>query len=112
VNPGAILSKASRHFRRTSGNLITIAALGSWSTAGIGASSAATTYPNRLMVELAQRLPTQPITVLNRVISGERAIDMLARFDESVAVEHQTWCSGKWVPTPYSEAMNIRNPIC
>jgi acyl-CoA thioesterase-1 len=74
--------------RLASGNLITIAALGSSSTAGIGASSAATTYPNRLMVELAQRLPAQPITVLNRGISGERAIDMLARFDESVAAEH------------------------
>jgi acyl-CoA thioesterase-1 len=74
--------------RLASGKLIMIVALGSSSTAGAGASSAATTYPNRLMVELAQRFPTQPITVLNRGISGERAIDMLARFDESVAAEH------------------------
>jgi acyl-CoA thioesterase I len=74
--------------RLASGKLIIIVALGSSSTAGAGASSAATTYPSRLMVELAQRFPTQPITVLNRGVAGERAIDMLARFDESVAAEH------------------------
>ena len=39
------------------------------------------------MVELAQRFQTQPITVLNRGISGERAVDMLARFEESVSAE-------------------------
>jgi lysophospholipase L1-like esterase len=74
--------------RLASGKLFLSVALGSSSTAGAGASSAATTYPHRLMVELGQRFPTQPITVLNRGISGERAIDMLARFDESVAAEH------------------------
>ena len=30
---------------------------------------------------------TQPIMVLNRGVSGERAVDMLARFDESVSAE-------------------------
>ena len=39
------------------------------------------------MVELAQRFQTQSIMVLNRGISGERAVDMLARFDESVSAE-------------------------
>ena len=39
------------------------------------------------MVELTQRFQTQPITVLNRGISGERAVDMLARFDKSVSAE-------------------------
>src|SRR5262249_24734736 len=73
--------------RLASRQLIVIVALGSSSTAGAGASSDAATYPSRLMVELAQRFPTQPIIVLNRGISGERAVDMLARFDESVAVE-------------------------
>ena len=64
-----------------------IVALGSSSTAGAGASSPETTYPSRLMVELAQRFRTQPIIVLNRGIGGERAVDMLARFGESVAAE-------------------------
>jgi len=67
--------------------LVMIVALGSSSTAGAGASSAEATYPSRLMAELARRFPTQSIIVLNRGISGERAVDMLARFDESVAAE-------------------------
>ena len=73
--------------RLASHKLITIVALGSSSTAGAGASSAETTYPSQLMVKLAQRFQTQPIMVLNRGISGERAVDMLARFDESVSAE-------------------------
>jgi acyl-CoA thioesterase-1 len=67
--------------------LVMIVALGSSSTAGAGASSAEATYPSRLMAELARRFPTQSIIVLNRGISGERAVDMLARFDDSVAAE-------------------------
>ena len=55
---------------------------------GAGASSTATTYPGRLAVELAQRFPSQPIKILNHGVNGERAIDMLARFDKSVAAEH------------------------
>src|SRR4029453_9575361 len=68
--------------------LTLIVALGSSSTAGVGASSAEAAYPSRLMVELAQQFPTQPLMVLNRGVSGERAVDMLARFDDSVAAEH------------------------
>jgi lysophospholipase L1-like esterase len=67
--------------------LVMIVALGSSSTAGAGASSAEATYPARLMAELARRFPTQSVIVLNRGISGERAVDMLARFDDSVAAE-------------------------
>ena len=67
--------------------LAMIVALGSSSTAGAGASSTEATYPSRLMAELARRFPTQSIIVLNRGIGGERAIDMLARFDDSVAAE-------------------------
>jgi hypothetical protein len=60
--------------RLASHKLIMIVALGSSSTAGAGASSAETTYPSQLMVELTQRFQTQPITVLNRGISGEQSI--------------------------------------
>jgi acyl-CoA thioesterase-1 len=73
-------------YRLASRNLIMIVALGSSSTA-VGASSAEATYPSRLMVELSHRFRTQPIMVLNRGVSGERAADMLARFDDSVATE-------------------------
>jgi acyl-CoA thioesterase I len=80
------LERTARHL--ASGEPLVIAALGSSSTAGAGASSAATSYPTRLELELKWRFPAQPITVLNRGVNGELATDMLARFDKRVAVEH------------------------
>jgi acyl-CoA thioesterase I len=74
--------------RLDSRGLITIVALGSSSTAGAGASSPTTTYPNRLLVELRRLFPSQPLAVLNRGVNGELAVDMLDRFDRSVAAEH------------------------
>ena len=63
---------------------ITIVAIGSSSTAGAGASSPAANYPSRLQVELKQRFPGHPITVVNRGIGGEEIGDMLKRFDKAV----------------------------
>jgi acyl-CoA thioesterase-1 len=80
------LERTARYL--ASRKLTLIVALGSSSTSGAGASSAEAAYPSRLMVELAQRFPTQPLMVLNRGIAGARAVDMLARFDETVAAEH------------------------
>jgi acyl-CoA thioesterase-1 len=68
----------------TSGKPITIVAIGSSSTAGAGASSPAANYPSRLQVELKQRFPGHPITVINRGIGGEEIGDMLKRFDKAV----------------------------
>jgi acyl-CoA thioesterase I len=68
----------------TGGDPITIVAIGSSSTAGSGASSPAANYPSRLQVELRQRFPGHPITVLNRGIGGEEIGDMLKRFDKAV----------------------------
>jgi acyl-CoA thioesterase I len=65
---------------------ITIVAIGSSSTAGAGASSPATNYPNRLAVELKRLFPTHSITVLNRGVNGEEVDDMLKRFDKDVVV--------------------------
>src|SRR5499427_6171750 len=70
--------------RLKSGKPITIVAIGSSSTAGSGASSPTATYPSRLAVELTQRLPGHPITVLNRGVGGEDVGDMLKRFDTEV----------------------------
>jgi hypothetical protein len=56
--------------RLASRKLIMIVALGSSSTAGAGASSVETTYPSRLMVELAQ-----PIMAMRLL----RLIELLAR---------------------------------
>jgi acyl-CoA thioesterase-1 len=70
--------------RLKSGEPITIVAIGSSSTAGTGASSSSASYPSRLAVELTQRFPGHPITVLNRGVGGEEIGDMLERFDADV----------------------------
>lgn len=67
-----------------SGEPLTIVAIGSSSTAGAGASSAAMTYPSRLAVELRQRFPDHSITVLNRGVNGEETDEMMARFAQDV----------------------------
>jgi acyl-CoA thioesterase-1 len=63
---------------------VTIVAIGSSSTAGAGASSAAASYPSRLAVELKAMFPRDQITVINRGVNGEEARDMLARFADQV----------------------------
>jgi acyl-CoA thioesterase I len=67
---------------------LTIVAIGSSSTAGAGASSAAATYPSRLAVELRQRFPGEDIAVLNRGVNGEETEDMMARFETGVIAAH------------------------
>jgi lysophospholipase L1-like esterase len=66
---------------------IKIVALGSSSTSGAGASTAAAAYPNRLAEELVRRFPGHQITVLNRGVNGEEITDMLARLDTAVIAE-------------------------
>jgi acyl-CoA thioesterase-1 len=63
---------------------LTIVAIGSSSTFGVGASSPAMSYPSRLAFELRALLPRTSITVINRGVNGETARDMLARFDRDV----------------------------
>ncbi len=67
---------------------VTIVAIGSSSTAGVGASAPETTYPSRLEAELKARIPGATIRVINHGVSGEEARDMLARFDTHVRDEH------------------------
>ena len=66
---------------------IKIVAIGSSSTAGAGASSAAASYPSRLAVELGKLYPDVPITVLNRGINGQDAAEIIARFKQDVIDE-------------------------
>lgn len=68
----------------STGQPITVVAIGSSSTAGAGASSPAATYPSRLQTELSQRFPGHSITVINRGVGGEEVPDMLKRFDQAV----------------------------
>jgi acyl-CoA thioesterase-1 len=67
---------------------LTVVAIGSSSTEGIGASTPAATYPSRVAAELARRLPRQSVTVLNKGVGGETAIEMLARFDRDVFAQN------------------------
>ena len=67
---------------------IKIVAIGSSSTAGIGASDAAHAYPQQLAAELARRFPASAVTVLNKGVGGEQTEDMLVRFGRDVIAEH------------------------
>jgi lysophospholipase L1-like esterase len=67
---------------------VTIVAIGSSSTAGVGASAPDTTYPSRLEAELKARIPGAAIRVVNHGVSGDQVRDMLARFDTHVRDEH------------------------
>jgi acyl-CoA thioesterase I len=63
---------------------LTIVAIGSSSTFGAGASSAAASYPSRLAVELKMIFPKDSISVVNRGVNGEEVPDMLKRFADGV----------------------------
>ena len=53
------------------GSSLTIVAMGSSSTLGIGASAPSMSYPSRLEGELRDRFPAVEIRVLNRGIGGQ-----------------------------------------
>jgi acyl-CoA thioesterase I len=81
---GALVRTARR---LAAGDLVTIVAIGSSSTAGAGASSPDQSYPSRLAVALQKRFPGHPITVLNRGVNGDEVADMMARLDQTVLAE-------------------------
>ena len=70
------------------GRPLTIVAIGSSSTQGVGASAPALSYPARLEAELRKRLPDTLVRVINRGKGGEEAPQMLARMDRDVTAEH------------------------
>ncbi len=84
--PALRLPKAAATLAKT--GKLTIVALGSSSTAGVGASSPAKTYPARLQQELAARFPGATITVINRGVNGEDAPENLRRMDADVGALH------------------------
>jgi lysophospholipase L1-like esterase len=69
------------------GEAITIVAIGSSSTQGIGASAPALTYPSRLEAELRERFPDSAVRVLNRGHGGEDAGEELARLERDVITD-------------------------
>jgi acyl-CoA thioesterase I len=67
---------------------VTIVAMGSSSTQGVGASSPAMSYPSRLEQELADRFPGVEIRVINHGVSGQDVGEELIRLDRDVIAEH------------------------
>jgi lysophospholipase L1-like esterase len=90
-NPPALLSlhpaliyvaaKLAKHDR------LTILAMGSSSTEGVGASSPAATYPSRLEAELRKRFPDTDIRVINRGKGGEDAPEEVVRLQRDLVTE-------------------------
>jgi lysophospholipase L1-like esterase len=74
--------------RLAAGESLKIVAIGSSSTAGVGASSVSANYPSRLAADLEQRFPRTRVTMLNRGVNGEDVSEMMARFQTGVIDEH------------------------
>ena len=71
-----------------SGQPLVIVSIGSSSTKGIGASDSAHAYPPLLAEDLHRNFPQLALTVLNQGVGGERAFQMLARFERDVLAYH------------------------
>jgi acyl-CoA thioesterase I len=67
---------------------LTIVAMGSSSTQGVGASTPAMSYPNRLEQELKERFPAVEIRVLNRGVGGQDVSEEMLRVGRDVMAEH------------------------
>ncbi len=66
------------------GGPLTIVAIGSSSTEGVGASRPQFSYPSRLAVLLRAQFPGVAIRVANRGIGGELASQVTSRLDRDV----------------------------
>ena len=67
---------------------LTIVAIGSSSTLGVGASAPAMSYPSRLEHDLKAWFPDIEIKVLNHGIGGQDVPEELIRLDRDVTAEH------------------------
>ena len=74
--------------RVTQAQPIKVVAIGSSSTAGAGASSSTAAYPSRLSIYLQEKFFRNSITVLNRGVNGDEAVNMVVRFERDVIDEH------------------------
>jgi acyl-CoA thioesterase I len=70
------------------GQPVTIVAMGSSSTQGVGTSDPAMSYPSRLEQELRDRFPAVEMKVLNRGVGGQDVGEELARLSRDVIAEH------------------------
>jgi acyl-CoA thioesterase I len=83
---GAALDRSA--LRIDQGRPLTIVAMGSSSTLGVGASAPSMSYPSRLEGELRDRFPDVEIRVLNRGVGGQDVGEELNRLDRDVIAEH------------------------
>ena len=80
------LARSALRFEQ--GQPLTIVAVGSSSTQGVGASAPALNYPSRLEAELRNRFPGQAIRVVNRGKGGQDVGEELERLGSDVIAEH------------------------
>ena len=74
--------------RIRAGKSVTIVAIGSSSTRGVGATAPTMSYPSRLEEELRGRYPDAGIKVINHGVGGQDVGEELARLDRDVMAEH------------------------
>ena len=74
--------------RILSGQPLTIVAIGSSSTLGVGASSPALSYPSRLEQELRRQFPGVEIRVVNHGVGGQDVPEEVTRLGRDVIAEH------------------------
>jgi acyl-CoA thioesterase-1 len=74
--------------RIAAGKPLTIVAMGSSSTLGVGTTAPAMSYPSRLEEELKDRFPDSEIKVINRGVGGQDVPEELIRLDRDVIAEH------------------------
>jgi acyl-CoA thioesterase I len=70
------------------GRPLTILALGSSSTEGVGASVPAMSYPSRLEQELKDRFPEVEIRVINHGVGGQDVPEEVIRLERDLVAEH------------------------
>lgn len=88
-NPGAEYTRLSGPLARVAQRIakretVTIVAMGSSSTAGVGATAIEHNYPTQLEMRLKARFPGVAFRVVNRGMSGAVDRDMLVRFEQDV----------------------------
>lgn len=88
-SPSAEYTSLSRPLARVAERLanrepVTIVAMGSSSTAGVGATTADHNYPNQLAKRLRARFPGVEFRIINRGMSGAVDSQMLARFEQDI----------------------------
>jgi len=83
---GVALDRSADRIAR--GGSLTIIAMGSSSTQGVGASTSSMSYPSRLEEELRDRFPDTRLRVLNRGVGGQDVGEELNRLDRDVVAEH------------------------